>query len=99
MREPSITAEQFADAVGRSELARSVGVGLPAVSNAIDRGRFPSSWYEVGKKLAASANVGCPPELFGQKLPLNSQHVNHLRKCKAIVKKTQNLRGSAAKPP
>jgi hypothetical protein len=95
MSQPSHSAEQFADAVGRSVLARSVGVGLSAVSNAIERGKFPASWYEAGKELAASVNVECPPGLFGQKKPLHSQNVNAARKCKSPAKKTQ--KGAAAR--
>jgi hypothetical protein len=71
-----ITSHQFADAVGRKNLAKAVGVGAPAVSNAVERGVFPASWYEVGRALAIEADVDCPPELFGQKSLHTSQFVN-----------------------
>ena len=62
-----MTASEFADAIGRKTLADTFGVGLTAVSNAVVRGRFPSSWYVASCTLASEAGIQCPPDLFGQK--------------------------------
>ena len=62
-----LTASQFADKVGRQRMADEVGVLATAVSNAVVRGRFPSSWFVVCKALAASEGIPCPPDLFGMK--------------------------------
>lgn len=62
-------ATTFAKAVGRDNLAKATGVGLTAVSNAVVRGWFPSSWFVAAKALADENGVDCPPELFGMKLP------------------------------
>lgn len=64
----NVTAEQFADKIGRSNIAESVGVGLTAVSNGVTRGRFPAGWYEACRRLASDVGENCPPELFGQKM-------------------------------
>lgn len=61
-------AETFASKIGRGKLASTFGVGPTAVSNAIRRGQFPASWYDVSQFLAAEVGVDCPPELFGQKV-------------------------------
>jgi len=57
-------ASQLADALGRKAIADAAGVGLTAVSNAVVRGWFPSSWFLVCKALADGAGVECPPHLF-----------------------------------
>lgn len=62
-------ATTFANAVGRNNLAKAAGVGLTAVSNAVVRGWFPSSWFVAAKSLADEKGVDCPPDLFGMKLP------------------------------
>ena len=62
-------ATKFANAVGRNNLAKATGVGLTAVSNAVVRGWFPSSWFVAAKALADEQGVACPPSLFGMKLP------------------------------
>lgn len=59
-----MTAPEFADAVGRKNLATALEVGATAVSNAVTRGWFPSSWFLVAKHLAQVAGIECPPELF-----------------------------------
>lgn len=61
------TAEEFADAIGRSKIAKAVGVRPTAVSNCVVKGRFSSSWFEACRKLALSEGLECPPDLFGQK--------------------------------
>lgn len=62
-----ITAPQFADAVGRKKIAEAMNVGMTAVSNAVVRERFPSSWYETCEVLAAEAGIEFPKYLFSQK--------------------------------
>ncbi len=62
-----MTASDFADAIGRKKLADALDVGASAVSNAVVRGWFPSSWFVVSKNLAEIASVECPPELFGMR--------------------------------
>lgn len=61
-------ALDFADAVGRKNIADALGVGLTAVSNAVTRGRFPSSWFMACKGLADQAGVDCPSDLFGMRV-------------------------------
>ena len=58
------TASQLADALGRKTIADALDVGLTAVSNAVVRGWFPSSWFLVMESLAKEAGIPCPPELF-----------------------------------
>lgn len=57
-------ASRLAEALGRQAIADACGVGLTAVSNAVVRGEFPSSWFLAMKVLAAKSNVECPPRLF-----------------------------------
>lgn len=71
-----ITASEFADAVGRKEIADKLGVGTTAVSNAVVRGVFPSSWFFILQELSNDLDVECPPELFNMRTPKNSQNVN-----------------------
>lgn len=59
-----MTAKDFAEALGRQEIADAVGVGLTAVSNAVVRGEFPSSWYLAVKSVADRQGRQCPPDLF-----------------------------------
>lgn len=58
------TSIELANAVGRKEMADALGVGLTAVSNAVVRGWFPSSWFLVVKSLADGIGHECPPDLF-----------------------------------
>jgi hypothetical protein len=60
-----MTASEFADAIGRKKLVAALPVGATAVSNAVTRGRFPSSWFLVANRLAEEAGVECDPALFG----------------------------------
>ncbi len=71
-----INASQFADALGRRRIAEANGVVLQAVSNAVVRGWFPSSWFLVCKTLADEANVECPPALFKMNEPDNTRNVD-----------------------
>lgn len=61
------TASILADAVGRKNMADALGVGLTAVSNAVVRGWFPSSWFLAVKALADRRGIDCPPDLFKMK--------------------------------
>ena len=70
-----MTASEFANALGRANIAEASGVGLTAVSNAVVREWFPSSWYLACKSLADKAGIGCPPELFKMKVADGSQYV------------------------
>lgn len=65
-----ITTSQLADALGRLQIAQVVGVGATAVSNAVVRGKFPSSWFLAVRALAEREGCECPPELFMMK-PVN----------------------------
>lgn len=60
-----MTASELADAIGRKKLVAALPVGATAVSNAVVRGRFPSSWFLVVCRLAEEAGVVCDPALFG----------------------------------
>lgn len=62
-----MTASDLADALGRKIIADALGVLPTAVSNAVVRGWFPSSWFLAVKSLAESRGVECPPELFKMK--------------------------------
>jgi hypothetical protein len=64
---PMTKASELADTLGRRAIADAVGVGLTAVSNAVIRGAFPSSWYVACQTLAAEKHCECPPALFGMK--------------------------------
>lgn len=72
---------QFADAVGRKNISTAVGVNMKAVSNAVGRGVFPSSWYVACCRLAMPIGVPCPAPLFGMKAvnPSNVDAVNTLQ--------------------
>lgn len=70
-----MTALEFANALGRANIAEASGVGLTAVSNAVVREWFPSSWYLACKALADKEGVACPPELFKMKVADGSQYV------------------------
>jgi len=72
----SITSSQLADAIGRKQMAKLLGVGDTAVSNAVVRGWFPSSWFLVCKDLAKQVGAECPPALFKMREPDNTQNVD-----------------------
>lgn len=58
------TAPELADAIGRKKMADTLEVGVTAVSNAVVRGWFPSSWFLAVKALADEVGQDCPPCLF-----------------------------------
>lgn len=50
-------------------MADALDVGATAVSNAVVRGWFPSSWFLVVNDLAGERGIPCPPDLFKMKSP------------------------------
>lgn len=62
-----MNTHEFADQVGRKKIAQTVGVNAQAVSNAVVRGQFPSSWFVSCSQLAALIDVDCPAGLFGMR--------------------------------
>jgi hypothetical protein len=72
-----MTASELADAIGRKKLVAALPVGATAVSNAVVRGRFPSSWFLVACRLAEEAGVECDPALFGMHT-LDTHNVDNL---------------------
>ncbi len=50
--------------IGRDHLARSLGVGKQAISNAVADEMFPSSWYAVVKNECDQRELECPIVLF-----------------------------------
>lgn len=62
-----MTTHELADLLTRGEIARRLGVHRSAVSNAVVRGRFPSSWYCECRRMAAERGVECPEGLFGMR--------------------------------
>lgn len=61
------TTQKIADAVGRSKMSEALNVGATAVSKAVVAGRFPPSWFLVMQSLCCTADIDCPPSLFGMK--------------------------------
>lgn len=55
------------DKVGRPVVARRLGVGLTAVSNAVVAGVFPASWYAGVKSLCDERGIDCPMSAFNWK--------------------------------
>lgn len=58
------TVEQICARLGRARLARALGVGLTAISNATVEGRFPAKWFLVVTTLCETDGIECPPSLF-----------------------------------
>ncbi|WCR04791.1 hypothetical protein [Paracoccus saliphilus] len=59
-----ITTAQVCDAIGRSTIARSLGVKVTAVSNAVTDGKFPARWFLVINKFCEGDGIPCPDRLF-----------------------------------
>lgn len=70
------TASDLADALGRKAIADALGVLPTAVSNAVVRGWFPSSWFLAVKAIADQEGQECPPELFKMRVGA-TQSVDH----------------------
>jgi len=62
-----INAEKIADVLGRREMAGALGVGSTAISNAVVKGKFPSSWYIIVRDMCCGSGIDCPPRLFQMK--------------------------------
>ena len=90
-----MTAPQFADAVGRKNMADALEVGATAVSNAVVRGWFPSSWFYTCQHLAESVGVECPPQLFGMRPVDNIQNADCGQQVKAAVEGMETHTGGA----
>ena len=58
------TPHEIVAALGRADLQETLGVPTSAVTNALARGDFPTSWYLPMKKLAKKKRVALPDELF-----------------------------------
>jgi hypothetical protein len=72
-----ITVSELADAIGRKTISDTLGVGVTAVSNAVVRGHFPSSWFLAVQALAGD-DVDCPPNLFNMREPYNVHKTSQL---------------------
>lgn len=76
---------EIADALGRARMAETLGVGRTAVSNAVVRQRFPSSWFLILQGMCAERGIECPPGLFDMRLPDSSQFVDSLAESQETV--------------
>ena len=76
-----ISTIEIAERVGRRNIARAVGVGGTAVSNAVVQGSFPSSWYAAILHLCEPLGIECPPGLFRMKGSYSTQNVDSDGKC------------------
>ncbi len=91
MSNEPLTVSQLAEALGRQDIADACGVGLTAVSNAVTRGAFPSSWFLAMKLLAAPKGVECPTTLFKMK------HVPHNVDVTVIVQDAETVDAATLK--
>jgi len=80
-----ITASQFADSIGRKQMALALGLGLTAISNAVVRGKFPSSWLATCRDLAIERDVDFPVALFSQRGFHGDKRGNAPAACQATV--------------
>lgn len=58
------SATNIADALGRKQIADALGLGKPAVSNAVAAGVFPAAWFRKVSQLCAASGVDCPMDAF-----------------------------------
>ena len=58
------TTLEIANALGRANMAKVLGVGMTTISAAVSDGMFPASWYLTIKALGAKQGVKVPDELF-----------------------------------
>lgn len=61
------------NAIGRSEIARALGMSEKTVRNKARR-RFPASWYWPLKKLCDERGVACSPHMFAFVEAAGGQH-------------------------
>jgi hypothetical protein len=59
-----ITVEHICESIGRASLARRLGVGLTAISNACVAGVFPAKWFLIVSEMCQQADIECPSALF-----------------------------------
>jgi len=59
-----IKSSDLVSALGRQEVAAALRIEPSAVSNAVKREKFPSSWFVVMKALADIKGIDCPMYLF-----------------------------------
>lgn len=62
----------FADTVGRSNIAKLMGVGATAVSNRVVIGHFPAWWFNDLEAFCIENGVDCPRSLFNWKPSSNA---------------------------
>ena len=48
-------------------MAKALNVGPPAISNAIQKGAFPPSWFVAMQPLCEAAGVECSPSAFNMR--------------------------------
>ena len=84
-------AVTIADKLGRTELAKAIGVGSTAISNAVIRGKFPPSWYLVVSQMCSRAGIDCPPELFQMKSTNGVSSGYNGQNCNENLEKVGNL--------
>lgn len=61
------SAADLASLIGRKDMEAALGVGKTAISNAVVRGVFPSSWFVTMDSIARNRGIECPPRLFGMR--------------------------------
>ena len=62
------TTHEVADALGRSEMATRIGVGLTAISAAVSEGMFRPAWYKTMSEMSAEKGFEIPDRLFRWKV-------------------------------
>lgn len=55
------SVRQYADVLGRSEMAQALDLGVASISAAIRSGLFPASWWPVLEHLCRERNLHKPP--------------------------------------
>lgn len=61
---PTLTASEVCDALGRKAISERLGVGIAAVSNASNDGRFPARWFPTIRAMCEEAGVNLSESLF-----------------------------------
>lgn len=91
-----ITTAEIADRVGRKKIAEAVGVGLTAVSNAVVRGTFSSSWYYAVLSLCREAGIECPLHLFNMRgdIPQGVDYPGALQEADEVTHSSPSTEGA-----
>ncbi len=58
------TVSTICDALGRKAVARRIGVGVTAVSNACTDNMFPAKWFAAVRQMCSEKEMDCPEVLF-----------------------------------